>query len=160
MDFFDEVISLLLNMLSRLVITFLPRSKHLLVSWLQSPSVVILESPKIKPDIVFTVYPSISHEVMGPDAMILVFWIISILKSVWLVPFSSTGNQCLEIQLPGLLIAFTHGVSLCVPSKGLPWDKGSYLSPGYTPSIMTAYTQRLDNMDQLNLASYLSLGQF
>ena len=71
--FVGKVISLLLNMLSRLVITFLPRSKHLLVSWLQSPSVVILEPPKIKPDIVFTVYPSISHEVMGPDAMILVF---------------------------------------------------------------------------------------
>ena len=67
-----KVISLLLNMLSRLVITFLPRSKHLLISWLQSPSAVILEPPQIKSDTVSTVSPSISHEVMGPDAMILV----------------------------------------------------------------------------------------
>ena len=65
--------SLLLNMLSRLVITFLPRSKHLLISWLQSPSVVILEPRKIKPVADSTVSPSICHEVMGPDAMILVF---------------------------------------------------------------------------------------
>ena len=68
--FVAKVMSLLLNMLSRLVITFLPRSKRHLVSWLQSPSVVILEPKKIKPD---TVSPSISHEVMGPDAMLFVF---------------------------------------------------------------------------------------
>uniref|UniRef100_A0AC11DCE5 Uncharacterized protein n=1 Tax=Ovis aries TaxID=9940 RepID=A0AC11DCE5_SHEEP len=68
-----KVMSLLWNMLSRLVITFLPRSKHLLISWLQSPSAVILEPPKIKSDTVFTVSPSISHGVMGPDAMIFVF---------------------------------------------------------------------------------------
>ena len=71
--FVGQVISLLLNMLSRLVITFLPRSKRLLISRLQSPSVVILEPRKIKSDTVSTVSPSISHEVMGPDAMILVF---------------------------------------------------------------------------------------
>ena len=71
--FAGKVMSLLFNMLSRLVITFLPRSKHLLISWLRSPSVVILEPPKIKSGIVSTVSPSISHEVMGPDAMILVF---------------------------------------------------------------------------------------
>ena len=71
--FVGKVISLLLNMLSRLVITFLLMSKCLLISWLQSPSAVILEPPKIKCDYVSTVSPSISHEVMGPDAMILVF---------------------------------------------------------------------------------------
>ena len=70
--FVGKVISLLLNMLSRLVITFLPRSKHLLISWLKSPSAVILDPPKIKSDTVSTVSPSISHEVMGPDALILV----------------------------------------------------------------------------------------
>ena len=69
----SKVMSLLLNMLSRLVITFLPRSKRLLISWLQSPSAVILEPQKIKSDTVSTVSPSISHEVMGPDAMIFVF---------------------------------------------------------------------------------------
>ena len=68
--FVDEVMYLLLNMLSRLVITFLPRSKRLIISWLQSPSAVILEPRKIKSD---TVSPSIYHEVMGPDAMIFVF---------------------------------------------------------------------------------------
>ena len=71
--FVGKVISLLFNMLSRLVITFLPRSEHLLISWLQSPSAVILGPPKIKSDTVSTVYPSISHEVMGPDAMIFIF---------------------------------------------------------------------------------------
>ena len=65
--------SLLFNMLSMLVITFLPRGKRLLISWLQSPSAVILETKKIKPDTVSIVSPSICHEVMGPDAMILVF---------------------------------------------------------------------------------------
>ena len=65
--FVGKVISRLFNMLSRLVRTFLPRSKRLLISWLQSPSAVILEPPKIKSDPVSTVSPSISHEVMGPD---------------------------------------------------------------------------------------------
>ena len=68
-----EVMSLLFNMLSRLVIAFLPSSKHLLISWLQSPSAVILEPTKIKSDTVFLVSPSICHEVMGPGAMIFVF---------------------------------------------------------------------------------------
>ena len=68
--FVGKVMSLLLNMLSRLVITFLPRSKHLLISWLRSPSAVIWEPPKIKSA---TVSSSICYEVMGPDAMILVF---------------------------------------------------------------------------------------
>ena len=71
--FVGKIMSLLFYMLSRLVITFLPRSKRLLISWLQSPSVVILEPKKIKSDTVSTVYPSICHEVMGPDAMIFVF---------------------------------------------------------------------------------------
>ena len=68
--FVRKVMSVLFNMLSRLVITFLPRSKCLLISWLHSPSAVILEPPKIKS---VTVCPSIYHEEMGPDAMILVF---------------------------------------------------------------------------------------
>ena len=71
--FVGKIMSLLLNILSRLVITFLPRSKRLLTSWLQAPSAVILEPPKIKSDTVSTVSPSISYEVMGLDAMIFVF---------------------------------------------------------------------------------------
>ena len=71
--FVGKAMPLLCNMLSRLVITFLPRSKCLLISWLQSPSAVILEPPKIKSDTVSTVSPSICHDVRGPDAMILIF---------------------------------------------------------------------------------------
>ena len=73
MDLVGKVMSLLFNVLSRLLITFLPRSKHLLILWLQSPSAVILEPPKIKSATVSTVSPSICHEVMEPDAMTLVF---------------------------------------------------------------------------------------
>ena len=70
MDLVGKVMSLLFNMLSRLVIAFLPRTKHLLISWMQSPSAVILESPKIKSATVSTVSPSICHEVMGLDAIV------------------------------------------------------------------------------------------
>ena len=75
--FVGKVMSLLFNMLSRLVITFLPRSKCLLISRLQSTSAVILEPPKIKSVTISTVSPSICHEAMGPDAMISVFWMLS-----------------------------------------------------------------------------------
>ena len=69
----DKVMSLLFNMLSRLVIVFLPRSKHLLISWLQSPSAVILEPQKIKFVTVSIVSPCICHDVMRQDAVILIF---------------------------------------------------------------------------------------
>ena len=78
--FVGKVMSLLLNMLSRLVITFLPRSKRPLISWLQSPSAVILEPQEIKSDTVSTVSPSISHEVMGPEAMGIWMTIIILTK--------------------------------------------------------------------------------
>ena len=71
--FVGKVMSLFFNMLSRLVIAFLPRSKHLLISWLQSPSAVILKPKKIKSVTVSVASPSICHEVMGPDATVLVF---------------------------------------------------------------------------------------
>ena len=71
--FVGKIMSLLFSMLSSLVIAFLPRSKRLLISWLQSPSAVILEPKKIKFVTVSTFYPTICHEVMGPDAMIFVF---------------------------------------------------------------------------------------
>ena len=73
MNHVSKVMSLLLNMLSSLVLTFLPRSKRLLISRLQSPSAVILEPPQIKSATVSTVSPSICHEVKGPDVMIFVF---------------------------------------------------------------------------------------
>ena len=85
--FVSKAMSLLFNMLSRLVIAFLPRSKHLLISWLQSPSVVIWKPKKIKP---VTVFPSIYHEVMGLDAMILVFWMLSCKPAFSLSSFTFT----------------------------------------------------------------------
>ena len=93
-NFVNKEMSRLFNMLSRLVITFLPRSKHLLISWLQSPSAVILEPPKIKSA---TVSPSICHEVKGPDSMILVFWMLSFKPAFSL---SSRGSLVLLHFLP------------------------------------------------------------
>ena len=93
--FVGKVMSLLFNLLSRLVITFLPRSKRLLISWLQSSSSVILEPKKVKSATVSTVSPSISHEVMGPDAMILVFWMLSLsLKTIGLFASHLTFLGC------------------------------------------------------------------
>ena len=86
--FVGKVMSLLFNMLSRLVIAFLPRSKCLLISWVQSPSAVILEPPKIKSLTVSTPSPSICHEVMGPDAMILVFLMLHFKSSFSLSSFT------------------------------------------------------------------------
>ena len=86
--FVDKIMSLLFNMLSRLVITFLPRTKRLLTLWLQSLCSVILEHRKIKSPTVSTVSPSICHEVMGPDAMILVFWMMSFKPTFWVSSFT------------------------------------------------------------------------
>ena len=84
--FVDKVVSLLFNMLPRLVISFLPRGKRLLISWVQSPSALILEPKKIK--CVSISSPSICHEVMGPEAMILVFWMLSLKPTFSLSSFT------------------------------------------------------------------------
>ena len=94
--FVGKVMSLLFNMLSRLVITFLQSHKCLLISWLKSPSAVILEPQNIKSDTVSTVSPSVSHEVMGPDAMILVF---SMLR------FKPNINSPLSLSSRGVLVS-------------------------------------------------------
>ena len=94
--FVGKVMLLLFNMLSSLVITFLPRSKRLLISWLQSPSAVILEPPKMKSVAVSTVYPSICHEVMGLDSVILVFWMSSFKPTFSLLLLSSRGSLVLR----------------------------------------------------------------
>ena len=100
--FVGKVMPLLFNMLSSLVITFLPKSKCLLISWLQSPSAVTLEPPKIKSAMVSTVSPSICHEVIGPDAMILVFWMLSFKPTFSLSSFTfiSWGSLGLLHFLP------------------------------------------------------------
>ena len=96
-----KVMSLLFSMLSRWVITFLPRSKRLLISWLQSPSAVILEPKKRKSVTVSTVSPSISHEVMGPDAMIFIFWMLSFSQHFHCpLSLSSRGSLVFLLFLP------------------------------------------------------------
>ena len=94
MDIFGKVLSLLFNILSRFVIVFLPRSKHLLISWLQSPSAVILEPKKIKSAAASTFPPSICHEVMGQAATTLSFGMLSF-KPAFHSPLSHSTRGCL-----------------------------------------------------------------
>ena len=96
--FVGKVMSLLFNVLASLVITFLPRSKRLLISWLQSPSAMILEPPKIKSATISTVSPSICHEVMGPDAMIFVFWMLSFNPTFSLSCFTSSRGSLVPLH--------------------------------------------------------------
>ena len=96
--------SLLFNMLSRLVMAFLPRSKHLFISWLQPSSAVILEPPKIKSLTVSIVSPPICHEVMGPDAMILVFWMLSFKPIFSLSSFTFIKRLCSSSALSAIRV--------------------------------------------------------
>ena len=125
--FVDKVMALLFNMLSRLVITFLTRTKCLLISWLQSPSAVILESRKIKSAIVSTVSPSIRHEVMGPDAMILVFWMLSFkptfpLSSFTFIKrlFSSSSFSAIRVVSSAYLRLLIFRPAILIQSMLLP----------------------------------------
>ena len=95
--FVGKVMSLFFNILSRLLITFLPRSKHLLISWLWSPSAVIWKPKEIQSLTLFTVSPSIGHEVMGQDAMILVFWMLSF-KTTFYSPLSLLSRGSLVLH--------------------------------------------------------------
>ena len=121
--FVGKVMSLLFNMLSRLAITFLPRSKRLLISWLQSPSAVILEPRKIKSATVSTVSPSICHEVMGPDAMIFVFWMSSFKPSFSLSYFtfikklfSSSSLSAIRVVSSAYLRLLTFFLAILIPA--------------------------------------------
>ena len=98
--FVGKVMSLLFNKLSRLVIAFLPRSKSLLISWLQSSYAVMLEPKKLKSVIVSIASPSICHEVMGPDAMILIFWMLSF-KPAFYSPLSLSSWGSLVLLWQG-----------------------------------------------------------
>ena len=113
-----KVMYLLLNMLTRLVRTFLPRSKSLLISWLQSPSAVILEPRKIKSDSVSTVSPSISHEMMGPDAMIFVFWMLTFKRSVK-INFLSPNKQAKKDSLDPNQRILIKWLSLVIRKLGI-----------------------------------------
>ena len=115
--FVGKVMSLLFNMLSRLVIAFLPRSKHLLILWLQSPSEVILEPKKIKSTTVSIISPSTCHEVMGWDAMILVPWMLSFKPGFSLSSFTFTEK------------------AMATHSNVLAWKMPWTAEPGRLPSM-------------------------
>ena len=112
--FVDKVMSQFFNMLSRLAITFLTRSKHLLISWLQSPSAVILEPKKIKSATVSTVSPSIFHEVMGPDAMILVFWMLSFKPTFSLSSFTFIKRLFISSSLSAIRLVSSAYLRLLI----------------------------------------------
>ena len=138
--FVGKVMSLLFNMLSGLVITFLPRSKRLLISCLQSPSVVILEPKKIKSDTVSTLSPSISHDVMGPDAMTFVFWMLSFKPTFSLSSsLSSKGSLVLH------LLPFKGGV-ICI-SEVIDISPGNldsslcFLQPSVSHDVLCIYVK-------------------
>ena len=126
MDICWQVMSVLFTMLSRLVIAFLPRSKHLLISWLQSPSAVILEPPKIKSVTVFIIYPSILHEVMGPDVMTLVFWMLSFKPTFSLsfftfikMLFSSSSLSAIRVVSSAYLTLLIFLLTILIPACDL-----------------------------------------
>ena len=153
--FVGKVMSLLFNMLCRLVITFLPRSKRLLISWLQLPSAVILETNKIKAVTVSIVYPSICHEVTGLGAMILVFWMLSFkptfsfssftfIKRLFSSSLSSIrvlSSACLRllIFLPAVLIpaSASSSTALLVMYSAYKLNKqGDNIQPWCTPFLI------------------------
>ena len=120
--FLGKVMSLLFNMLSRLIIAFLPRSKRLLISWLQSQSAVILEPKKIKSVMVFIVPPSICHEVVGPHAMIFVFWMLSLKPTFSLSSFTfikrllcSSPLSAIRVVSPAYLKLLIFLLAILIP---------------------------------------------
>ena len=120
--FVGKVMSLLFNMLSRFVVVFLPRSMCLLISWLQSPSAVVLEPPKIKPVTVSIVSPSICHEVMGLDAMIFTFWMLSFKPTFSLLSFTflrrlfSSLLSALRVVSSAYLRLLTFLLAILIPA--------------------------------------------
>ena len=138
--FVGKVMSLIFTMLSRLVMAFLPRSKSLLISWLQSPSAVILEPQTIKSATVSTVSPSICHEVMGPDSMILVFWMLS---------FKPTFSLSCFTFIKRLFTTSLLSVIRAVSSASLLIIHHHYL---FQVNTAYAYSLSLDSLSQLWLS--------
>ena len=136
--FVGKVMSLLFNLLSRLVITFLPRRKSLLISWLQSPSSVILEAPKIKSVTVSTVSPSICHEVMGPDVMILVFWMLSFKPTFSLSSFTFIKRLFSSSSLSAIRVvssAYLRLLILLPVGQAIHDINSSFLPPWLAPLL-------------------------
>ena len=124
-SFVGKVMFLLFNTLSSFIIAFLPRSKCLLISWLQSPSAVILEPPKIKSVTVSIVSPSICHEVMGQDAMFLVFWMLSFKSTFSLSSFTfikrlfSSSFSAIRVVSSAYLRFFIFFPAILIPACAL-----------------------------------------
>ena len=135
--FVGKVMSLLFNMLSRLVIAFLPRSKRLLIPWLQSPSAVILEPKKIKFVTVYNVFPSICYEVIGLDAMILVFWISSFKPTFSLSSFNFIKRLFI------FFFAFCHKGGVISVSEFIDISPGNldfslcFIQPGISHDVLS-----------------------
>ena len=141
--FVGKVASLLFKMLSGLVITFLPRSKHLLISWLQSPSAVILEPPKIKSATVSTDSPSIYHEVMGPYVMIFVFWMLSIKPTFSLSTFTYIKRLFSSSSLSAIRVVSSAYLRLLIllPAILIPaWPRPSEQDP-VSPSVSLSHQE-------------------
>ena len=146
--------SLLFTMLSRLVITFLPRSKHLVISWLQSPSSVILEPRKIKSA---TVSPSICHEVMGLDAMILVFWMLSFKPTFSLSFFTFIKRLFSSSSLSAIRVVSSANLRLLLflPAILIP---ACAIAMAYIKKIFPCFLLRFFQFQVLHSSSPLSTG--
>ena len=131
MDFVGKVMSLLFNMPSMLVIVYLPKSKHLLISWLQSPSAVILEPRKIKSATVSIISPSICHEMMGPDAMILVFWMLSFKPTFPLSSFTFIKRLFSSSSLSAIRVVSSAYLRLLVFLPAILIPACAYSSPAF-----------------------------
>ena len=172
MDLFGKVMSLLFNMLSRFVIAFLPMSKRLLILWLQSPSAVILEPQKIKSLTVSIVSPSICHKVMGPDAMILVFWMLTFKPTFSLSYltfikrfFSYSSLSAIRVVSSAYLRLLTFLLVILIPACGSSslefsmicsaWKlnkKGNNIWPWHTP--LSIWNQPVVPCPVLTIASW------
>ena len=145
--FVGEVMSLFFNMLSRFVKAFLPRSKRLLISWLQSPSAMILKTKKIKST---TVSPSIYHEVMGPDAMIFVFWMLSFKPSFSLSSFtfikrlfSSSLLSVTRVVSTAYLRLLIFLLEILIPACNLSSPAFCMMYSAYTEKAMAPHSSTL-----------------
>ena len=135
--------SLLFNMLSRLVITFLPRSKHLLISWYSHHLRWLWSPPKIKSDTASTISPSISHEVMGPDAMVLVFWMLSF-KPTFYFPLSLSSRGSLVLYfLPRVVSSAYLRLLIFLPAILIPACASS--SPAFLMMCSASKLNKQDN---------------
>ena len=141
--FIGTVMSLLSNMLSRLVITFFPRSKSLLISWLKSPSAVILEPRKIKSAILSTVSPSTCHEVMGPDAMILVFWTLTFKPTFPLSSFTFIKRLFSSSSLSAIRVVSSEFLRLLIFLPALD-SSLCFIQPSISHDVLCIYYRGLE----------------